>query len=393
MEPTMWGNFPEDLWFEILQRVPAKSLVKFTKVSKSWYALITSSRFIKTHLARIQTERSSKSILIRCYSISEKQERYSVHPDNDDFILQSSELELPRASRSRDWGYRIVGSCNGLLCLWDDVDGTCAKPIFVWNPSMGKWIELPSPKIDPYSENVILGFGFDLQGLDHKVVRYVLEDKIGGVAEVYSLNSKCWRKVPIVPPRHYISCPSTPVLVNGIVHWLVFHGECERILFLGFDLKDETFSEIFLPQHLTWRHFVRLLPFIHEDCLAISEYDHVIHVSSYNQCNGYCNIWVMKEYGNVESWEILFKIKLEEGIQQVIGLRQSGHYLATKGNMAVDEIVAMMPGNQCRVRSLVSFDPNNSKAVKDLEIVGTEFSIYALPFLESLVLLEGRCRF
>ncbi|CAI9088484.1 OLC1v1022820C1 [Oldenlandia corymbosa var. corymbosa] len=390
MEPTIWGDFPEDLWFEILQRVPAKSLVKFTKVSKSWYVLITSSRFIKTHLARVQIE-CSKSILVRRYSKSGKQERYSVHPDNDDFILQSSELELPPASRSRDWGYLIVGTCNGLICLRGNMNGTCTKPIFVWNPSIRKWIELPLPNIDPYSKYVTLGFGCDLQQLDYKVVRYVVEEKIGGVAEVYSLNSKRWMKVPIVSSRHgYITGSSTPVLVNGIVHWLVLDGERLRIVYLGFDFKDETFSEIFLPQHITWQHLFKLWHFLHEDCLAVSECD---HISSYNQFNGYCNIWVMKEYGNVESWELLFKIKLEEGIRQVIGLRQTGHCLATKGMMAVDEIVAMRPGNESKVSALVSFDPNNSGAVKDLEIVGTEFSIYALPFLGSLVLLEGRCRF
>ncbi|CAI9088485.1 OLC1v1022821C1 [Oldenlandia corymbosa var. corymbosa] len=375
-DTAMEINFPEDIWIEILVRVPAEYLVKFTKVSKSWYSLITSSRFISNHLARIKIRRP-KSILTRYYSVTEKQEHYTLHPDNDDFVLQSSEIELPRRSRS-DY-YTIVGSCNGLICLCDAEHGT-TNPIFVWNPSIRRWIELPIPNIEPYSRDITLGFGCDLQQLDYKVVRNVLLSGNDGVwaSEVYSLSSKRWRKVAIVPiRRHLVISPSAPVLINGIVHWKDCDEESSLHHYLGFDLKDETFSEVFFPDDLATAHPGLLRELSYNDCLAVLMTD---------EFRGFCNLWVMKEYGNVKSWENLLKFKLVEGIERVIGFRNNGHCLAP---MTVDELFLNDPSSKV----LVSFDMHNSGAVKDLDIFGTHYSIYAEHFLESLVLFEGQCRF
>ena len=45
-------GLPYDIIFDILTRLPVKSLIRFCRVSKSWYSTITSPIFITKHLDR-----------------------------------------------------------------------------------------------------------------------------------------------------------------------------------------------------------------------------------------------------------------------------------------------------------------------------------------------------
>ncbi|CAI9105959.1 OLC1v1004996C1 [Oldenlandia corymbosa var. corymbosa] len=387
MEPTIWSKIPEELLIEILIRVPIKFLVRLTQLSKSWYALITSHGFIFTHVSKLQadgSDRSSRWLLrfgAKCvgtyllcsddYFDLKSSDMLHPYPTFDGYYSADAEddfpakIEVPLTRPHHD--YRIVGSCNGLHCFSNNQFGESAKPIVVWNPSIEKSVELPLPSIHPDSDRSLVGFGCDLLGLDYKVVRIVIPEE-GNVApaqtEVYSLVSKGWKVVASVPNCQVIKTYS-PVLVNGVLHWLT-HEEDRGSMFLGFNLKYETFSEISLPEDLAGQPTESLRPFVKGDRLAVMKYDKVQEFGS---------IWVMKEYGNVYSWEMLHEFGMAEGIDGVIGFAKNGHCLATMGN------------------GLASFDPQNSRKVKIYRIGGTENSLQAVHFVESLVLLEGRCRF
>ncbi|XP_027127388.1 F-box protein At3g07870-like [Coffea arabica] len=376
-------NIPQEILIEILIRLPVKSLIRFILVSKTWQCLITSPNFIFTHLKKIQNQPNKKHSLLLCrhYSRNDQTEHYSLHPDNDDFVHKSSKIRFPL--KSKVGCYRIVGCCNGLVCLCDDMFGTFRlKPIILWNPSVQKSIELPLPSIQPYwdrSRIFLLGFGCDFQGFDYKVVRIVY-DRLYGLSvgvEVYSLSTKSWKVLahgPQTCPRYYITgfCLSQ-VFVNGVMHWLAHRrkGSFGNSI-MGFDMKDEIFIEIFLPEALVDERAANLFLMKHGGCLAVMKY------------NGYENIyslWVMKEYRNVESWKRLYNIGLVEGMENVIGFSNNGHLFVT---MFVDEMFVSDPASGV----LVSFDLESRK-IKDLEIFGKLGSIYVENFVESLVLLEG----
>ncbi|KAL5721288.1 hypothetical protein ACHQM5_004948 [Ranunculus cassubicifolius] len=49
-------DLPVEMVFEILTRIPAKDLLRFKTVCKSWYSLISTRRFVKSHLAHATRE-------------------------------------------------------------------------------------------------------------------------------------------------------------------------------------------------------------------------------------------------------------------------------------------------------------------------------------------------
>ncbi|XP_027185055.1 F-box protein At4g22390-like [Coffea eugenioides] len=182
-----------------------------------------------------------------------------------------------------------------------------------------------------------------------------------------------YKVVRIVYDRLYGLSVGVEVFVNGVMHWLAHRrkGSFGNSI-MGFDMKDEIFIEIFLPEALVDERAANLCLMKHGGCLAVMKY------------NGYENnysLWVMKEYRNVESWKRLYNIGLVEGMENVIGFSNNGHLFVT---MFVDEMFVSDPASGV----LVSFDLESRK-IKDLEIFGKLGSIYVENFVESLVLLEG----
>ena len=80
-----------------------------------------------------------------------------------------SEFRIPFTFES---GYAyLVGSCNGLLCLTDSWRYSLGNnAIYLWNPSIRKYKRLPGTCLS-YSDCFELGFVYDFQNNDYKVVR------------------------------------------------------------------------------------------------------------------------------------------------------------------------------------------------------------------------------
>lgn len=379
------GNLPPELLIEILIRVPVESLVRFTSVAKSWYALITSPSFIKTHINRIQHQNHwTARMLVRRYTHDDRKEHYSLHPDNevvceeddnggDSFSLKSTELVFPL--RSRNGYFRVVGTCNGLVCSSDDLFGF-PKTITLWNPLIRKHVSSPSPSIKPGVPHMfVLGFGVDSHQ-DYKVVRiaYLRTNELNYTVpldvEVYTLSLGFWRRIGNVGLRCCIpDFVWSQAFLNGVVHWIAYQscGQGNGItsccsLIVGFGMDNEKFSEIMLPAALAAELPIHLLIKTYRNSLA------VINQSELD--NETCNIWVMQEYGVVESWTKMYSIDLDHDMFKVVGFRKNG-----------DILVSM------ESKELAAYDPRTCD-IKELGLKGSIRSFYADSFTESLALLE-----
>uniref|UniRef100_A0A2N9J7Q1 F-box domain-containing protein n=1 Tax=Fagus sylvatica TaxID=28930 RepID=A0A2N9J7Q1_FAGSY len=155
--------------------------------------------------------------------------------------------------------------------------------------------------------------------------------------------------------------------LNGAIHVAATDWKnAPRPLVLTFDLSDEVFREISVPNGM----------FREGDLVSTSVFQGLLSLLCYatdedtgEEC---CSIWVMKEYGIVESWTKQFTVDLNGEIERVLGVRKNGHILVEA---------------QVRIGSeLSSYDPE-SQQVQRLGICGFKY-FHLDNYMENLVLLD-----
>ncbi|CAI9089434.1 OLC1v1024006C1 [Oldenlandia corymbosa var. corymbosa] len=367
----MSDYFPEEVVIEILSRLPTKSLVRFLLVSKSWQSLISSPNFIAAHLNHVRQSKipnSSSLSLVRLYNIFCNKENYALYSEAgvDGGSGRNSKLCFPV---KLEYGIlRMVGTCDGLLYLSDNHH---RENNYIWNPSIRRYVKLPPPTNPPSNFTSVTGFGSDCRG-DYKVVRVVYCEGDGGdltlppEVEVYSLSTGFWRRLLNVEIDAFISfAGTTHAPLNGAWHWISYSphraadGGC-LCLILRFDIANELFSEIMLPDELSLVNCLNLVVNVYMGQLCVTA----------NHVRGYEYIWVMKQYGVKESWTRLFTIDLAKCAGGFVGFRKN-------------DIVAFT--NQGH--GLVTFDPQTGKS-RDLAIYnGVARPLDIDDFEETLVLL------
>ncbi|KAF2293501.1 hypothetical protein GH714_002291 [Hevea brasiliensis] len=176
--------------------------------------------------------------------------RYLLYPDESFPANPVEELDCPFKGVKRF--VNIVGSCNGVFCLSDDVYGKYAEKAFLWNPSVRKIVNIPCPNLrlthmDPIYPHLGLAF---LTTDDYKLVRIVYShfifDEIRPFVEIYSLRSRGWRKVK-KDLKYFITARSTSAFLNGACHWVATkrgNGPGVRDVIVSFSLGEEVFGEM-----------------------------------------------------------------------------------------------------------------------------------------------------
>ncbi|KAG5551854.1 hypothetical protein RHGRI_010078 [Rhododendron griersonianum] len=291
---------------------------------------------------------------------------------NDDDKLGDEYSELELQFKLQFGRHRVVGSCNGLICL--SVHYYSVQPqIIIWNPSTRKSVTLPmAPK--PQCPNImsVYGFGAHPTTQKYKVIRleYKVESlfKLPAKVEIYTQGTRSWRDISSSAPPHYYVTPkwSRQPFLNGVVHWVCesFSEGGFRKWIMLFDTASESFSEFMLPTPLAQEPGTPILNSVKlfGESLAL--------FCSGQSNNNSCCIWVMKEYGVAESWTMLFTFNILGMPQKIFGLRKNGEVLLASKN------------------SLASY----ASATETLRDTGITISSGALvsfdSFMETLVLVE-----
>ncbi|GLT42058.1 hypothetical protein SLA2020_160800 [Shorea laevis] len=289
-------SFPRDVTDDILQFLPVKSLVRFKLVCSSWCSLISSPKFRKTHFnwayqkPKLSTHKALLSTKSSGFMLLDPRTPFG---DNGDSMVH---LGFPL---EREEGHlRIVGSCNGLVCLV--LDGK--RDFFLWNPSTGDCKKLPDA-CSPPGDRYVHGFGYDSSSDDYKVVlvsNYVhtrtfelgtlghIESKVA----IFSLRRNSWRifeepnKVIHKLFRwDYDSFPGSTFL-NGAIHWV------NTRTIIAFDLAKETSHQFPAPSYRPG--FFKMGLGVLGGCLCL------IYGCFHDPYP--FELWVMKEYGVGASW-------------------------------------------------------------------------------------------
>ncbi|GMI80341.1 CONSTITUTIVE EXPRESSER OF PR GENES 1, CONSTITUTIVE EXPRESSER OF PR GENES 30 [Hibiscus trionum] len=350
---------------EILKRLPVKSVVKCRSVCKTWNTLISHPSFISAHLqASFSRPPNNTPFLLLRYE-KNGPKKYFLHYDNDGFD-EFKQLRFSPFGCVSD--FIVRGSCNGLICL-------ILLPAYVlnfvlWNPSIQKCISLPQPNISEAVE-LNVGFGFDSRTNDYKIVMVGVEEDGSWIQPyLFSLNQNCWKRVIAIPPNYTFQAVTGISLpfVNGALHWLGYQtrNNDEYIhAILGFDLSSEDFFEINLPESL-----IGLCPMD----LLIMNYGESSIAFSTDPVLGEHELWVMKDYGVVESWTKVLTLTLNiqrKWFPVVLGFRKNGQVL-----LQVDD------------GEMASLDLSCSKMEPHGVEVGAGLISVCGCYVESLVLLD-----
>ncbi|XP_071726133.1 F-box protein At2g23160-like isoform X2 [Rutidosis leptorrhynchoides] len=304
-------ELPVDNIYNILSRMPLKSLACFQCVSKVWCNYINDPYLeIIMHNAKRAAMNDDPTMLImfnlKLYPyasasltmlVTKPEEEKSAATSHEEVVITTKQ-DPPTPYMKFDcknWGPRfftefdiILGSCKGLIFSSQDNnvdDGTTV--LLVINPLKKECYKLPPIKIwsctsSAFQEREACGLGFDDSTNTYKMVCVVLrnQDKIrsyyddddvvkedlctmvhdvvlGGTANsLSSSSSSSWREIPAVP-AYPIS--GEAVFANGCLHWLAgYHlkycpcGAPKKLV--CFDMMKEEFGLIDPPNTLDDRY-------------------------------------------------------------------------------------------------------------------------------------------
>ncbi|XP_026426154.1 F-box/kelch-repeat protein At3g23880-like [Papaver somniferum] len=305
-----FSKLPEDIQLKILMKVPAKSILTSKYVCKLWFTLVSNPEFVKNHLHRTIQRKSDHKLMLSYYD--------STRPDDAKPAISSIDyasilqLSLPSEyecdgdipvnypiypSRQEKVKFlRILGSCNGLICLGVTSDSDFTK-IYVWNPSTKEYKEILGCDIPSSDKNwsyASYGFGFDKDNDDYKVVRIPCDsDFESSVIQVYTMGSDAWHEVQTIPYWLQLQGKTYSLpFFNGALHWLGFTtlGTSSDFI-VSFELSNERLVQLPFPEKNTNEKVFTTVGVLNDCLCSTTEYtdDHV-------------DIWVMQDYGMPDSW-------------------------------------------------------------------------------------------
>ncbi|KAK6929011.1 F-box domain [Dillenia turbinata] len=272
------ASLSKDILFEILLRLPIKTIVRMKCVNRSWRTLIQDPLFVESHLERTKQVKSP-SILVAS-SKNSKDESLLIYPWEN----PCQSIEVFPHLRPHNGKLDIIGTCDGIVLVRDTINiWEQEVAMFLWNPSINDLFRIPTPKNRPLR---ILGFGQR---------RKMLE-----------VNTR-WL-----------------VLANGSSHCVVWHRPSGSLVVLSFNWADEVFQITEFPSDFHYElistHF-ELHGHLAFALIKVSELE----------------IWVMEKFGGVGSLRKAYSFALlllptaatatHELIPMPIGLTESGFIL------------------------------------------------------------------
>ncbi|XP_024156233.1 F-box/kelch-repeat protein At3g23880 [Rosa chinensis] len=324
-------DLPEHIILQILCRVPVKSLIRFSCVSKRWRSIIISDpQFGKAHLKLASEQRSiTKRLILSVFlSASFRDHQFQTRVDLRSQSLESlfgdnssvTNLTFPSEDIRRT---NILGSCNGLVVLLDYY-----KEWSIWNPSTRFFRKIPAPDFSSVTKKSTItqpdryGFGYVSSTDDYKLVLVVhigsddfRPDDFGFAPDVkifiFSVRANSWKisEVSRWPFLRYTPTSDCGTLSNEAIHWVnqyydYLEGYTEAIC--AFDLESEELRKVPAPcfnqDDYDDRVLNRRMQTVVDSggCLCVSfQFFH----ANYKDIE----LWMMRDYGVSNSWMKLLK--------------------------------------------------------------------------------------
>ncbi|OMP04504.1 hypothetical protein COLO4_09573 [Corchorus olitorius] len=260
-----WGEveYAENVFVNILSRLPVKLLLACKSVCKHWRQVISSQAFIDLQLLW-----------------SKKHPVYIVYPFMN-LVMELNLIDNGEITKRLTFPYfsnlcplTIVCSVDGLLCLinhtWKEDSGKIVEDktdlqIRICNPATRNALLLP--KGSPSGETPSIGVAFGPRTNEYKIFRFFCAKRISHAGhqsrgsrrqcEVYSSSTGFWSvigRAPHYPMRssHSPMGSTNHVFANGMLYWFIASDTDDKIpgLILTVDME-QNFGTIDLPLEVT----------------------------------------------------------------------------------------------------------------------------------------------
>ncbi|CAA7012985.1 unnamed protein product [Microthlaspi erraticum] len=239
---------PLEVTVEILLRLPAKSVARFSCVSKLWSSTTTTPWFIKS----FAVHSSARQSILSVKKVKGKQTFFSLphhqqDPESPSAFVKNFEMMVPKGDHYPTYNnnignvFNIRDSICGLVCF-ENIDS-----VIIWNPTLRQTVTLPQPyKITKPLTSLL---GYDPIAGEHKVLcmsvslRKDLAKKNGeDDPQIFTLRAhESWRKTK-TSPIHLSMTMRSWRCINGVLY---YYGMDHNTV--SFDVRSEKFLVINKP--------------------------------------------------------------------------------------------------------------------------------------------------
>lgn len=262
---------------------------------------------------------------------------YRVDFDEDDDMIERPR-SIPQPLSHPTIETRVVGHANGLICIRNEPKWRFGAEMAMWNARIDSKLAIWNPSIDRFKivptlpvftiatlswymhrYPPVYGFAYNSEMNDHEIIRInQFEDRLyrtfTSEVSVWTYRTNKWRRISGLPVR-YSSYevgmgfsefnPEKCSVLNDHVHWLMEKIPDYSWRILAFDIKEEEFSDIALPEHVEPNVALRLE--------ALDGFLYLVDHQAY-----FVNVWRMNEYQNADSWSWFYVIQY--GREQIYSL-------------------------------------------------------------------------
>ncbi|XP_047085149.1 peroxisomal fatty acid beta-oxidation multifunctional protein-like [Lolium rigidum] len=304
---TRAASLPYHAIFDILSRVPLKSVCRFRCVSKEWCDLISSHFFAAAHRSH------QGPLLIDAGSFEEEEPA-----GGRDMRLMDMEGNIVRVIKGAGgYGMMCNTSLDELIC----VSGPICGGIQVVDPATGEVLKT-CPQVDVVDHDAypfvavryyyLFGFGRATPSGEYKMVRLVG----GGTCEVFTLgdDDRGWR-IAQPPPSILVSDQGPPIAIDGVLYFME-GGVSDNLI--CFDLESEEWKpDVIIGPRMSdheeagWERLRRPLPIriteLNGSLCMVQPVLYDIFPRRFDPNGPFSNIWILDK-SDKRTWSKEYKI-------------------------------------------------------------------------------------
>ncbi|KAI9110633.1 hypothetical protein K1719_018499 [Acacia pycnantha] len=286
---------PEEIFTNILKRLPVKSLIQFQCVCKDWKNLFKTPSFITEQVLHSTQQDSTQqdSLLLLKNPVYKRNPEYLCLINCD---MQVLEYQTPPSSVRRR---HIIGSSNGLLCL-----NLMYKSSFIlWNPATREVLRVPKVPNPNHNGICDVGFGFSPIVNDYKIVRLCLswlDDDGVYFVQVFSVSTWSWKEVEVGKLKDIKPFVNHGFSFDGAIFWFGFgckpRFSGRKRFLISFDIATESFALIPISKSARARVSGESRLTTYDNKLAMLSKSRVEYKSEVESTRSFSiNLWVMEK--------------------------------------------------------------------------------------------------